>query len=610
MRRLRGSTKGWKGWKGGRQPYVRVIISMVLMAIIPVLIIEWMSDAFLVKTMKDVQIQALQSNSKVISQYISDFFQDQKEDSQLVISNSPMRSLLQFKYEGQADQIDWWAKKVQTMLHNSVMYETSIQYARLVDKNGCVVASSAPKQIGTNLVQTQMYCKLMDGETQYTEIMVDKNGKRSLKLALPLFTDGQVIGIFEKVINFQGIAAYLDHKKIGDGGYLYLIGANRGFLYHRQRDQMILPNSEYNDGFELENLINTVSDSWVEESGVFRYRVYGKNITAAYQVIPSLNWLVVSAMDESNFIDAVDVLNLGVAVVGILMGSIAAWLGYRFTRRSIENYQRLSNAFSSILDDTEEVTEIKIRSLSEVLDYVNQTRERVRTVQSRVRLLEGLDCLTGLYNRLGLERVYTEEISGRKAKLAALLLDLDSISFLNEKKGMKGVTAVTGEIGCEIGRIVKNYVGENCVAGHISNEEFLLFYYNWDEEFGANGGADPNEGFGSNGGFGSDGVPNPEALAELLRLDVEDIIFLEQERVFLTAGIGLYYIQEGDCFDQIYKNCSDALFLSQNIQKNQVLSCEELLEPVLEEETQKFDLQMEPALEEEVRSFDFQMEPV
>lgn len=577
MRRLGGSAKGWKRWKGGKRPYVRVIISMVLMAIIPVLIIEWMSDAFLVKTMKDVQIQALQNNSKVVSQYISDFFQDQKEDAQLVISNSPMRSLLQFKYEGQADQIDRWAKKVQTMLQNSVMYETSIQYARLVDKNGCVVASSVPKQIGTNLGQTQMYCKLMDGETQYTEIMVNKNGRRSLKLALPLFTDGQVIGIFEKVINFQGIAAYLDHKKIGDDSYLYLISSNQGFLYHRQRNQMILPNSEYNDGFELESLINTVSDSWGEESGVIRYRVYGKNITAAYQVIPSLNWLVVSAMDESNFIDAVDVLNLGVAMVGILMGSIAAWLGYRFTRRSIENYQLLSNAFSSILDDTEEVTEIKIRSLPEVLDYVNQTRERVRTIQSRVRLLEGLDCLTGLYNRLGLERVYTEEIYGRKTKLAALLLDLDSISFLNEKKGMKGVTAVTGEIG----HIVKNYVGENCVAGRISNEEFLLFYYNWDGEFDPNGGGDSNGG-ADYGGFDSDGVPNPEVLAELLRLDVEDIVFLEQERVFLTASIGLYYIQEGDCFDQIYKSCSDALLPSQNMQKNQIASCEELLEPVLE----------------------------
>lgn len=539
---------GWKPWKCGKQPYIKIIVAMVLMAVIPSLIIECISGAFLVRTMKDVQIRSLQNNSKVVSQYISDFFQEQKRDSQFLISNSAMRALLQFEYQGDTDQKAWWAGEVQDMLQNSVTYQANISYARLVDRDGQVVASSVPEQIGTDLKQTQMYQKMLEGDSQYTEIMVDKEGKRSLKLALPLLIDGQLIGIFEKVINFQGLEAYMNHKNVDDDSYLYLIGPSQGFFYHRQRDQMILPNGGCNDGFELEDLMGLVSGGG-KKFGMIRYRMYGKNITAAYQQIPSLNWFVVSAIDETDFVDAIDALNLSVAMAGILMGGIAAWLGYRFTNRSIKNYQALSNAFASILDDSEEVTEIKIRDLPGVLDYVNQTRERVRTVQNRVRVLEGSDCLTGLYNRLGMERVFAEELSGRKKTLAALLLDLDSVTFLNQKKRIAVGTAAASEIG----RLVNGYIGEACTAGRMSNEEFMIFYYDWNK--------------------GSD----PEKLAEQLCLDVEDIMFLEQNRVFLTASIGLYLIKEGDHFDQIYESCADALFQAKKEKKNRVAFYEDPL---------------------------------
>lgn len=547
---MKGSGKSageWKGWKGGKRPYIRVIVPLVLMAVVPVLVIELMSEAFLVQAMKDVQIHTLQKNSSVVSQYLNNFFLNQKKESQFIISNSSMRTLLQFEYQGQAEQMDWWSKEVQDTLQNSVTYGENINYGRLIDKDGCVVASSIPQQVGMDLAQTQMYRKIMEGEPQYIEMAMDKNGDYYLKLALPLLTDGEVTGIFEKGINFQEIENYLENKKKGRDCYMFLLDANWKLLGREQRKQVILPNGTCQNEFELHSLIKGISHSAGKESGVIHYQVYEKNITAVYQRIPSLNWYVISAMDETHFIDTIDALNLSVAFVGILVGGIAAWMGYRITGRSIKSYQLLSDAFASILVDPKEVAEIKICDLPETLDYVNQTRERVRTVQNRVRALENSDSLTGLYNRWGMECVFAEEFAGKKQKLAALLLDLDSITFLNQKRGVKVGTAIAGEIG----RIVKKYVGENCVAGRMSNEEFLILYYDWD------------------------GKPDPEELAEQLRSDVEDITFLEQKRVFFTASIGLYVMKEGDHFGQIYEKCSEALFQAKQLDINRIVSYEE-----------------------------------
>lgn len=190
-----------------------------------------------------------------------------------------------------------------------------------------------------------------------------------------------------------------------------------------------------------------------------------------------------------------------------------------------------------------EKAELEVRQLNEVLEkrVAERTHELLEKNQQLLQLAV-TDSLTGLYNRLKLDQVLTDEFKRScryGSAFALILLDVDRFKAVNDNFGH----AVGDQVLVEMGRLLKHGTRSVDVVGRWGGEEFLIICS--DTEF-----------------------KGAVALAEKLRQMIEGHPFPVVGQT--TASFGVSTFGSGDTIAGMLARADSALYRSKRSGRNRV----------------------------------------
>lgn len=173
-----------------------------------------------------------------------------------------------------------------------------------------------------------------------------------------------------------------------------------------------------------------------------------------------------------------------------------------------------------------------------------RTIEELSEKQRRLIELSITDDLTGLYNARYFYRRLEEEIARSRRygrPLSLLFIDLDDFKRFNDTYGHLAGDRVLRKVA----RVLKESLRENDSAYRYGGEEFVIIL----PETGAEEGC---------------------VAAERVRRRIEDCSFRGEEKVKVTASVGVVEYREGDAIEDFVRRADQAMYRAKAEGKNRV----------------------------------------
>jgi diguanylate cyclase (GGDEF)-like protein len=173
---------------------------------------------------------------------------------------------------------------------------------------------------------------------------------------------------------------------------------------------------------------------------------------------------------------------------------------------------------------------------------ITERNFELKMLNSRLEELAGTDCLTGVANRLQLDR-YLEacltQVESLDGQLAIVMVDIDHFKRVNDNQGHQA-----GDLALqELARLVRKSIRGGDLFGRWGGEEFLLLYP-------------------------STGIDQAMVAAENLRQRVREHQFVGGLR--LTCSFGVAAWRRGDTPKSFIARADQALYQAKNAGRNQV----------------------------------------
>lgn len=169
----------------------------------------------------------------------------------------------------------------------------------------------------------------------------------------------------------------------------------------------------------------------------------------------------------------------------------------------------------------------------------------LRTYQHELAEQAQRDSLTGVYNRLGINNAFREQIDatrqeldfdhsdGATCGLAMLFLDLDEFKAINDAHGHTVGDAVL----CQVAEVVTGVLRSTDIVGRLGGDEFLVMMVL------------------------DDPVEQSAAVAQRIKDALEQASNFVTEEVSLSASIGIAVAGPRDDFDSLLKRADDAMYV-------------------------------------------------
>jgi len=135
------------------------------------------------------------------------------------------------------------------------------------------------------------------------------------------------------------------------------------------------------------------------------------------------------------------------------------------------------NALQEHLDDARQKLESRVTHANQELQNANQRltiqANELRGLNQELELLIVTDPLTGLYNRRHFERLMEREMAlsiRNEETISIVLLDIDNLKKINERRGHVGGDAVIRNVG----RVIAEQIRDSDVACRYGGDEFFI----------------------------------------------------------------------------------------------------------------------------------------
>jgi methyl-accepting chemotaxis protein len=211
-----------------------------------------------------------------------------------------------------------------TVLVALTKFNTAIQGANILDKDGNVVASSDPAGSG-NFGDREYFKQAMAGKTNIGKPLISRvTNKPVFMVATPVMVADEVAGILYVRVDLGRFSTELvDPIKIGQNGYAYLVDKAGVMLSHPDKTRILQQNiAEYDWGKKI----------LAAPSGVVQYTFEDRNVTGIFTRDSSTGWtsiIAVNAADIAAASGAIRNASLGFSAIGIVLicAAIVAIIG-------------------------------------------------------------------------------------------------------------------------------------------------------------------------------------------------------------------------------------------------------------------------------------------
>ena len=286
-----------------------------------------------------------------------------------------------------------------------------------------------------------------------------------------------------------------------------------------------IPTADFKGAIEIVLTELQVADWWKDE-----YKVDRNNAKPEFDRITSLgiDFPFPQVMGEHTLIlERAELVGTWLPAEQLYLGIILAWLAALFLETLWHMYR------------WRKVARDNLRQVKDLTDYA----QALRVTSEKYRELSHIDSLTEVYNRYGFMQSL-KQLFGRGALSGCLIIiDIDHFKGINDTYGH-----VMGDnILRRAALLLASNIRKNDVFARWGGEEFVLLVTHYD-------------------------LAQAQALAEKLRVLVEQHVFDEGLNIKITVSIGLTSFSKTDSLNSAFIRSDEALYLAKTQGRNQVVA--------------------------------------
>ena len=515
-----------------------LVISLVL---IPTILIGSISSSYMCRTMENMQDEELHNVTDIVSHNMKSSFQKILTRTQKDSSREEFREvLLRGTMAGDRDQ--FWLQQAKQLLYDD---NANIEGGSLIDLNGKVLISTDREMEGLMLDKAELYQNIIKGSPFYESPLIDKNNNYKLEVAVPITDkEGCIIGILRHIVNLKDIQQYIETIKLSNTGCVYLIRQDGSVILNRnvENEALVFTGSEENKDLN-ELLQNPDINNLTVKSGSFEAYYKGRAMMGVYKTLPGLKWIIASMASRDEIYKEVEKEKSVIFAASAFVATIVIVAGYLFAISLTNPLFRLNTIMKRIADGDLTLRcayEGRKREYQELCCSVNRLADNLQKCETELRMSTRVDSLTRLPNRYTINEVL-DTLLYMNPKQAIIMVSLDDFHQVNEKHGYE-----TGDrLLCEIGTLLRALPTHICYPFRIMGDEFLVFISGWDDN------------------------SYPEKIAERIISEINNIDFIDDKRINISASAGIEYLTEEKMEkEKLIKHANIALNKAKKLGKN------------------------------------------
>ncbi len=173
---------------------------------------------------------------------------------------------------------------------------TTYESVYAADLHGVVFASSNPSSLGINASDRGYMKNALKGNANVGDVAVSKDSGRPVSpVAMPIVSNGQVIGACVLVMQIQFLNDIIVKERIGKTGYAVIVDTKGIVIAHPKADYILKLNT-----LETEGMREFAKDMIDGKNGVARYVLNGEHKTAGYAPVSSTGWSTFLTLSDSD----------------------------------------------------------------------------------------------------------------------------------------------------------------------------------------------------------------------------------------------------------------------------------------------------------------------
>ena len=275
------------------------------------------------------------------------------------------------------------SSKQLTMLKNEYTYYEDLN---ITDTSGNILASSTPEVIGKVKVNDRKYFQeTMKGELYFTDVLKSKvTEKPVMIISAPIKNGNTIVGVLFSVLDVSKYSSiFIDHIKIGKGGYAYVFNEEGMTIAHPDQSKIFeLAMKNYDFGHEMME----------KKNGVIRYTYEGDEKIAAYVQNNELKWtIVVSALEKEILspVSNIRLLNIAVASILVICAIIVSILIANTVAKSVSSIaDGLNDCNAQVLSASEHISSASMilsEGASEQASSIEETSSSLEELASMTK---------------------------------------------------------------------------------------------------------------------------------------------------------------------------------------------------------------------------------
>ncbi len=241
------------------------------------------------------------------------------------------------------------------------------------DTSGTVIAASDTKYFGISLEDREYIKDALQGKPNFGSAGLNKvTGDPFLPIAVPVYANnGTVIGAVATIIDIIFINEVVEHTKIGETGYPYVVDSTGLTLAHPNKDHVMKTNL-----LQVKGLEGVVSNMIAGKKAVEKYIFEGIPKSCGYGPVESTGWSVGLTLPDEEFLKPIKLVRNIVAAVGLIFLIMGIAVSLLFAR-SISSKLKDSVVFASKVASGDLTATMDINQKDEVGQLATSLKDMV-----------------------------------------------------------------------------------------------------------------------------------------------------------------------------------------------------------------------------------------
>lgn len=340
------------------------------------------------------------------------------------------------------------------ILEKEVIDEYGFKHIDIADKSGILyLLSDDKKEIKKIDIKEREYFKQSLKGNRFVQsptvsLNPDDNGEIIVVYSLPIFNDGEIIGVLVAVGDGWALNDLTDYLRLSEHQYAYIVDENSLVIAHPDRSlvemQFNISNSvKYDKGYV--STADMIEKSRKNQAGVLKYTYKNKNIITGHAKIKETNWSVYVAIPENE--------------------------AFKF----LTSLQKILIFYTLIIIAFTIIMYFKIKNELEIANF------KIKNKQTKLEFNANYDELTGIYNRReGLKLLENNMKNSivNKEPLSIAYLDIDNLKNVNDSLGHDiGDNLISKTV-----ELIKEVIRSTDLIARLGGDEFLIIFNDCSEE--------------------------------------------------------------------------------------------------------------------------------